>query len=163
MFWSCGQQQVFLTSFFVFFLFTIDLKLLHLVQYSPWTYLWNRVYSQDYSITLTKVNRIDFENFHFPTYTKTSLVFFYIIRLLKKTKKLYDHFYEEGLTVSRLKNRYEKTFNPLSANITKWSNTLQQFVGKLPTNCLSAFDHFVGLALKGLTIKSHRISQPRKD
>ena len=41
-------------------------------------------------------------------------------------------------------------FNPLSANPTKWSNTLKQFVGKLPTNCLSGFDHFVGLALKGL-------------
>ena len=31
--------------------------------------------------------------------------------------------------------------NPLSANPTKWSN---------PTNCLSVFDHFVGLAFKGL-------------
>ena len=40
--------------------------------------------------------------------------------------------------------------NPLSANITKWSNTLKQFVGKLPTNCLSVFGHFVGLAVKGL-------------
>ena len=39
---------------------------------------------------------------------------------------------------------------PLSANITKWSNTLKQFVGNLTTNCLSVFDHFVGLALKGL-------------
>ena len=39
---------------------------------------------------------------------------------------------------------------PLSANITKWSNTLKQFVDKLPTNCLSVFDHFVGLTLKGL-------------
>ena len=29
-------------------------------------------------------------------------------------------------------------------------NTLKQFVGKLPTNYLSVFDHFVGLALKGL-------------
>ena len=43
-------------------------------------------------------------------------------------------------------------FNPLSANPTKWSNTLKQFVGKLPTNSLSVFDHFVILALKGLTI-----------
>ena len=42
--------------------------------------------------------------------------------------------------------------NPLSANPTKWSNTLKQFVGKLPTNCLSVFDHFVILALKVLTI-----------
>ena len=40
--------------------------------------------------------------------------------------------------------------NPLSAKFKKWSNTLKQFVGKLPTNCLSVFDHFVGLALKGL-------------
>ena len=40
--------------------------------------------------------------------------------------------------------------NPLSANFTKWSNTLKQFVGKLPTNCLSVFGNFVGLALKGL-------------
>ena len=39
---------------------------------------------------------------------------------------------------------------PLSANITKWSHTHKQFVGKLPTNRLSVFDHFVGLALKGL-------------
>ena len=45
--------------------------------------------------------------------------------------------------------------NPLSASFTKWSNTLKQFVGKLPTNCLSVFDHFVGLALKGLSLKMH--------
>ena len=41
--------------------------------------------------------------------------------------------------------------NPFSANPTKWSNALKQFVGKLPTNCLSVFDQFVGLALKGLS------------
>ena len=40
--------------------------------------------------------------------------------------------------------------NALSANPIKWSNTLKQFVGKFPTNCLSVFDHFVILALKGL-------------
>ena len=40
--------------------------------------------------------------------------------------------------------------NPLSAHPTKWSNTLKEFVGNLPTNCLSVFDHFVKLALKGL-------------
>ena len=39
----------------------------------------------------------------------------------------------------------------LSANPIKWSNTLKQFVGKFPTNCLSVFDHFVGLALKELS------------
>ena len=42
------------------------------------------------------------------------------------------------------------SLNPLSANPTKWSSTLKQFVGNLPTNCLSVFDHFVILALKGL-------------
>ena len=36
--------------------------------------------------------------------------------------------------------------NPLSTNPIKWSNTLK------PTNCLSVFDHFVGLALKGLSL-----------
>ena len=40
--------------------------------------------------------------------------------------------------------------NPLSTNLTKWSNTLKQFVGRQPTNCLSVFDHFVGLTRKGL-------------
>ena len=40
--------------------------------------------------------------------------------------------------------------NPLSANPTKWSHILKQFVGKLQTNCLNVFYHFVGLALKGL-------------
>ena len=43
-------------------------------------------------------------------------------------------------------------FNPLSAKFIKWSNTLKQIVGKLPTICLSVFSHFSGLALKGLNI-----------
>ena len=37
---------------------------------------------------------------------------------------------------------------PLSATPKKWSNTFKQFVGNLPTNCLSVFDHFVILALR---------------
>ena len=41
-------------------------------------------------------------------------------------------------------------FNPLSANPTKLSNTLKQCVGNLPMNCLTVFDHFVGLELKRL-------------
>ena len=41
--------------------------------------------------------------------------------------------------------------NSLSGNPTKWSNTLKQFVAKLPANCLSVFNHFVGLVLKGLS------------
>ena len=48
-------------------------------------------------------------------------------------------------------------FNPLSANPTKW----------FPRNCLSVFDHFVGLALKGLNmfLASHFkcVSNPNND
>ena len=40
--------------------------------------------------------------------------------------------------------------NPLNANPEKCSNTLKQIVGNLPTICLSGFDHFMNLALKGL-------------
>ena len=45
-----------------------------------------------------------------------------------------------------------KEINPLSANPKKWPNTLKKFVGKLPTNCLSVFGHFIYLALKGLIL-----------
>ena len=44
-----------------------------------------------------------------------------------------------------------KGFNPLSANPTKWSNALKQFVDKVPTNCLSVIGYFVKLGLKGLS------------
>ena len=40
--------------------------------------------------------------------------------------------------------------NPLSANPEKWSNKFKQIVGNLPTICLSVFNHFMNLALKGL-------------
>ena len=44
------------------------------------------------------------------------------------------------------------SLKPLSANPTKWSNTTQTIRRLLTTNYLSVFDHFVGLALKGLMI-----------
>ena len=47
------------------------------------------------------------------------------------------------------KDLAELRINPFSTNFTKWSNTLNQFLGNLPTNCLSVFHHFVGLVLKG--------------
>ena len=47
-----------------------------------------------------------------------------------------------------------RKLTPLSTNPTKLSNILKQFVGKLPTNCWSVLDHFVILALKGLSKKS---------
>ena len=48
-------------------------------------------------------------------------------------------------------------FNPLNTNPTKWLNTIKQFVRKLPTNCLSVFDHFVGLAFKWLRAMTYRV------
>ena len=52
--------------------------------------------------------------------------------------------------------------NSLNNNPTKGSNTLKQFVGNLLTNCLNVFDHFVKLALKGLTHKSRVITTKAK-
>ena len=43
-------------------------------------------------------------------------------------------------------------FNLLSAYTTKWSNIFKQFVGKMRTNCVNVFDHFVRLAIKGLIL-----------
>ena len=61
-----------------------------------------------------------------------------------------------GNTVFALELRIinQMSLNPLSSSATKQSNTLKQFVSNLSTSCLSAFDHFLGLALKGLTDKS---------
>ena len=62
----------------------------------------------------------------------------------------------DGTDISNILNTFLLiiVLNPLSASPTKWPNTLKQFVGKLPTNCLSVFGHFVNLALKGLTVCS---------
>ena len=57
-----------------------------------------------------------------------------------------------GLEVKRLNlinirsKIWQQLLNPLNANFTKWSNTLKQ----IADDCLSVFDHLVGLALKGL-------------
>ena len=55
---------------------------------------------------------------------------------------------------------YLALINLFSANFTKCSNTLKQFVGNLPANCLSVFDHFVRLALKVLTLQKTSESLP---
>ena len=49
----------------------------------------------------------------------------------------------ERVTFKTFSGEIYNFFNPFSANPTKWSNTLKQFVGN---NCLSVFDHFVKLA-----------------
>ena len=70
---------------------------------------------------------------------------FFVLRIFLFLSQLFDRV---GM---RLDKRAK--VSPLSVNPTKWSNTLKQFFGKLPTNCLSVFDHFVKLALKGLVSK----------
>ena len=57
--------------------------------------------------------------------------------------------YCDYLTKNLIKSYHRCLIYPLSANPTKWSNTLIQFVSNSPMNCLSVFDHFVGLMLKG--------------
>ena len=63
----------------------------------------------------------------------------------------------QNLRRNRESNSFRKTFKQfdfklLSANFTKWPNTLKQFVGNFSTNCLSVFGQLVGLALKGLKL-----------
>ena len=81
---------------------------------------------------------------------------FYIVKLYRntsivhrKTLKWRRALMWNGLTNQKHVQR-DYCINTLSANLTKWSNTLKQFVGILPTNCLSVFDHVKGLALIGL-------------
>ena len=56
----------------------------------------------------------------------------------------------KDLNIKRTVSCGQKPMNLLNANPIKWSNTLKEFAGKLPTNCFSVFDHFVILAYKGL-------------
>ena len=68
--------------------------------------------------------------------------------------RFFDVFKEDrsdliGLNSYNILSNLEINLDLLSANSKKWSDTLKQFVGNLP-NCLSVFEHFVGLALKGL-------------
>ena len=69
--------------------------------------------------------------------------------ILRTNIQTFNSFQATGLFLNSL-NTWDEWVNPLGANPTKLSNTLKQFVGRLPTNCLNVFEHFVELALKGL-------------
>ena len=76
---------------------------------------------------------------------------FYQLLLLQKPRVASLSCINENVRhVEQLIGNVVEHFNLLSVNPTKWPNTLKQFVGKLPTNSLSVFGHFVNLALKGL-------------
>ena len=78
------------------------------------------------------------------------------LRLLSSILTLCAHF-SKWSVVNESSPNFGFSINPLYPNPTKWSNTLKQFVGNLPTNCLSVLDHFVVLALKGIS-KFKRLS-----
>ena len=63
-------------------------------------------------------------------------------------------YFEKHLRANPVKylwcSSFAKIVKPLSANQTKWSNTLKQFVGSFRRIFLYVFDHFLGLALQGL-------------
>ena len=70
-----------------------------------------------------------------------------------KDQNIRQQLRREAAFLAEIKNKFYKlTFiNPFSANVTKWSNRLKQFVDKFSTNCLSVFDNFVALACKRLS------------
>ena len=70
------------------------------------------------------------------------------IELLQKHRKCFIKFFLRAIIWLLLRYPY-LMFNPLSANPTKWSNTLKQFVGKLLTNCLSVLNLLWGWSFKG--------------
>ena len=72
----------------------------------------------------------------------------YVGRCILDVSKVLMHEFHYGY----IKDKY---INPLSAKFIKWSNTLKQIVGKLPTICLSVFDHFSGLAFKVLNTQDY--------
>ena len=57
------------------------------------------------------------------------------------------YMYNNTFFTKKLRITASKINYSLSANPTKWSNTLKQFVGEFPTNCLSVFDDFMGLTI----------------
>ena len=52
------------------------------------------------------------------------------------------------IKLKKIKSLVIKTFKSQSHKMVKHTQTIRRL---LPTNCLSVFDHFVGLTLKGLT------------
>ena len=116
-----------------------------------------RVYSQKFSrskVFVVHVQNIKFSEFIFVIEAlcpKVNAIFFPFHDLLyilySVNWPVFDLKLQDGAFSWSSCNKIQWILN---ANPTKWSNTLKQFVGKLPTNCLSVFDHFLGLVLKGL-------------
>ena len=79
----------------------------------------------------------------------------YVIKVLK-LEALIDELQKDSGQQNKKSISKFIAFYPLSANPAEWSNTLKKFVGKLPMNCVSVFDHL--LALKGLKVFHERLT-----
>ena len=120
--------------------------------------LWFYVTQNNYDKIIIKTNSFVFY-FLFTRFTSLSSHSKYFLRDVFYNDKINNH----KIIIMIISNNQQKSseviallsftiiiFNPLSASPTKWPNTHKQFVGNLPTNFLSVFDHYVRLALKGL-------------
>ena len=63
--------------------------------------------------------------------------------VITSSLNIYHAFAHHNIVTPQIKAK------PFKHQPHKWSNTLKQFVRKLPTNCLSVFDDFAGLAFNG--------------
>ena len=124
--------------------------------YSLWTFNWCLVYWKN-----TKIDHIDnavLFFFHYSLsadFSRCCSVFIIDSELdfaCWKDILLMGSFSSKSFAYVLMNEWLSAKFNSLSANPTKWPNTLKQFVGKLPANCLSVFGHFVKLALEGSSL-----------
>ena len=104
------------------------------------TFLWNISLTATHKIWLTQ-NFVEDprENYQFAICT------------LQSEWEIKLEFWGKSLSLKG-KLTFNCFINPISPNPKKCSNTLKKFVGKFPTNCLSVFHCFVGLALKGFML-----------
>ena len=86
-----------------------------------------------------------YQNIHVARQNSASLQFYWNRHVNKMIEYVWNEQSFEKSSVLAQSRIF--VFNPLSANPPKWPNTLKLFVGNLPTNCFSVFDHFVKLAL----------------
>ena len=124
---SCAAKAVhWLTAIYIFTLYAavnwfyhVIKKLMRVAEYlSSEIKLWNWVWQND--VTLKGFKLVKQNQF---------------AKIYKRNKEKGPQNKFFGFVNHFMKN--VKGFNPLSTNITKWSNTLKQFVVKLPTNYLS--------------------------
>ena len=91
-----------------------------------------------------------------------SKAFLEVVTHVKRTRGKKDYYWLtksietkilSNVTNEPLKNLISiLNLNSLSANSTKMVKHTQTICQLLPTNCLSVFDHFVGLVFKGLNL-----------